>query len=160
MSLCGLPKWSGFMVQRQILCLCRSLNSGASSRQLSHSQHSVLLLCYRNILHDSHCRSGNWLRSGRSAATDIHRLSDCRSDSVSCNHIFWNILIAQLFNNVVSNIDVLRSLMRGNYSCIARRQESGNIQPWYIVINIIVFCWTHWEKPRNILSWDTMHRLL
>ena len=132
-----------FLEQRRILCLYRSPNSGPSSPQLSHSHHSVLFLCYRNILHDSHCRSGYWLRSGRSTASDIHRLSDCRSDRVSCNLIVPNILIAQVFNNVVSNIETLQSLLRGKYSCIARRQEFGNKQPWYFVSNTKVFCWTH-----------------
>jgi hypothetical protein len=134
------------LVQRKILCLWRSPNSGPSSLQLRHSQLSVLSLCYRNILHDSHFRSGNWLRSGRSAASDIHRLSDCRSDRVSCNPIVRNILIAQLFNNVVSNIDVLQSLMRGKYSCIARRQEFGNKTA------VVLY-----DKPKRVLL-DTLRK--
>ena len=98
MRLCGLQKESGFLVQRKFLYLCRSLNSGHSSPQLSRSHHSVLFLCCRNILHDSHCRSGNWLRSGRAALADLHRLPDCRSDRVSGNPVVPNILIAQLLN--------------------------------------------------------------
>jgi hypothetical protein len=125
-TLGGLQKLSMFLEQRRILCLYRSPNSGISSPQLRHCHHSVLFLCYRNILHDSHRRSGYWLRSGRSAASDIHRLSDCRSNRVSCNPVVRNILIVQLFNKVVSNTEALQSLMRGKYSRIAPWQEFGN----------------------------------
>jgi hypothetical protein len=145
-TLGGLEKFSIFLEQRRILCLYRSPNSGISSPQLRHSHHSVLFLCYRNILHDSHRRSGYWLRSGRSAASDIHRLFDCRSNRVSCNPV------VRLFNKAVSTTEALQSWMTFTYSPQARIWK----QPSYFVINTIVFCRTHWGKPRNILNWDNI----
>ena len=125
-----------FGSEKILVSLTASVTADLLVPQLSGSHHSVLFLCRRNILHDSHCRPGNWLRSGRSAAADIHRLPDCRSNRVSGNPIFRNILIAQLFNNIVSNIGVTQILKRGKYSCIARRQVFGKKkQPWYFVIN-------------------------